>query len=304
MADCTDLHSAAVIINHLYYNYWFHYMDGAYDSEDALNPASFQTFTATSTSGSASMTSSTLNGNSYRGYHLAPFDWNGSAFVYAGTLYNDLTDVYVISGTATTMVLDVTCGTNGAAERVISTSKYHLDYTRNNGGAILPRDYQTRLWYEPSHLITPQNMDYTLSTADGMLIDALDFIGLLKGHFIDGLVVDTDPLYTYTYLTYYKNDPAVIMANGSTSAYRFGLHNVGLVSANNSTPLHWPINVTSTIPQTYYDTAPILASKLYTAVWRFPYTVGSIQFEDDSTPATFVTTDYFVSPKAALPSTS
>lgn len=296
VSDCTDAFGAVTLINHLAFYYFYHYIDTVYKDED-LTPQAFYPFTGTFTSGSATATGTSLDGSAYVGAHITPYYWTTSG----GTTWNrrnsftgSVDNVKVSSGTATTIIFSATSAFNYTSPTetfALTYAKYHLDYTRNLVGQLTWNDIYNRFWYEPSRN-QKGLLDYSLATVSAISTQAGYLAGLLKDHEIDGLVLNSD---IDTTIEYYKKDTTVTQLGTVATGYRFNVHTT-LTAYGNRVPVAGQ-------EKGYFEATPSVVSKLYTVVWRYGYSVGQIDFEDDSTPATSVLVNVVLSTKAPDPST-
>ncbi len=297
--DATDLFSAIVILNHLEFYYWFHYLDAVYANE-SFSPSVYQCFTGTSHNGTATFTSTSINGSAYSGYNIINAQWatiGGTSWAGQNPGFFSPGKGVVSTGTSNTVVFSTnyTGTTTSALTWCITTSNYHYDYSRNLGGQTSPITYLYRMSYQPSRAVVGL-LDYSLQTMDAIGDEAVYLAGLLKGHQTDGQTENT--LISPTF-NYYFNTGITQAAGTSAGGYRFNTHN-----DDNGAGITWPLITTLTIDKNYYNTAPTVVSYLYTAVWRYNYQVGLTLFENDSTPSAFIQVNGATSPKASDPSTA
>lgn len=282
--DATDLFSAYVMLAHFEFFYWWHYKDSKL-TEAGANIV-FQTFTGTATIGSASMTSTSINGSNFVGYFVVNIaaanpwvSWAQDALFQPNTV--------VSSGTASTVVFNhVSLDASGAGTYRISQSKYHYDLDQGGvGSATSPDGYNVRV----------SAFDYSLKQSNlSLFMSSLNFwFGLFKTHELSGWNLQT-----------INGLPRYFMNSGQTSTL-FAPH-----YSNPASPAMWPesqpgLVVADKITDALYlNTPPVVSSVLYTLVWRYNYTSGGLSFENDSTPALLSQLYWTPSPVNPLPLTT
>lgn len=284
--DATDYFSCYVLLAHLEFFYWWHYKDAVKDENGTA--LLFQTYTGTAGFGSATMTSTSINGSSFIGYYMVNLQaanpwagWTDAATL--GSNYPAYTKV--TGGTGTTVVFSaVSIGASGAGTWRISQSKYHYDLDKSGAGSsTTPASYNARV----------QAFDLTYSSL-ASLISAITFwFGLFKTHELSGWVLST-----------VNGQPVYNMASGQTST-AYNVHN-----SNPLSPAFWPesnpgfVQAEKTTDALYLNTPPVAGSVLYTFVWRYNYTAGGLSFENDSSPALLSQLYWTASPSNPAPLTT
>jgi hypothetical protein len=257
LPEATDLFGCVVLLNHLEFFYWWHYQDAGVTESGSI-AITLVPFTGTFTATSATATSTTINGASFVGYTLARMSHSTS---WDPISPYDFGPVKVTGGTATTVVFDVPADNSYAAlPTAIVLANYHFDQDKSTDSKTTPYGYKNRL----------ASLDYTLTDPTSILDVATVFVSLFKAHTLSGWKAFTNDAGTT-----YSND--VTLESASTLG---GPHLSSLgIWPNNA------ITIAGVVDPTYYENPPALADYLYTYVWRYPYNVAGISFEDDSTPS-------------------
>lgn len=270
----TDLFGCVVLINHLEFFYWWHYQDAGV-TEGGFVAITLVPFTGTFTATSATATATSINGASYIGYHLARMFFAGGAWSPDSVYLNA---PKVTGGTGTTIVFNSPAdGSLVADTTALVFSNYHFDQDKNANSKTTPYGYKNRL----------SAIDYTLTDPNSVLDVAVIFVSLFKAHSLSGLLGFTNDAGTT-----YGNDSTL-----ETSSTLGGPHLTELMV--------WPwtpVLIAGVVIPDYYENPPALADYLYALVWRYPYNVGGIAFEDDSTPSEHMSLTAFQSITASASS--
>lgn len=280
VADATDFETATVILAHLEFFYWWHYKDAS-QTEDGV-ALDMVSFTGTATIGSASMTSTSINGSSYVGYYLIKIEGASSWIDWTqDDLFAPLTKVS--SGTGTTVVFNnVSLAASGAGTYRIGQSEFHFDLDLSGGSETSPAAYNRRV----------QALDYSYTNLTTLIDSTVFILGLLKTHELSSWHLDDS-----------NGNPVYLMDSGQT-VDRFSTH-----YSNPASPAFWPesnpgmVFVDKTTDALYLDSPPVPGSVLYTVVWRYTYQAGLLTFEDRSTPAQLSQLYVFPSPAQTVPLT-
>lgn len=296
LPDATDLHSAITILAHLEYQYCWHYFDAQFFFNSNSTPQYYKTFTGTTTIGSGTFTSTSIDGSGYTfsgtpfKYYVVPISGFTSSFSgWFNTVVMGYTPrISVKGGTANTVITEGTAlaaATSPTYTFVVSTSRMHYDIDRNLGSVTSPSAYRQRL----------SALDYSMKSLDTFITETQVLLGLFKSHETSGKVPVTtpNPDFANGVTTWLE------MAQGTQSItpYVFAPHFGSLTFPQSSTYSGIP----NGIRYDYFDTIPASSTVLYTLMYRYPYKVGQVDFLDISAPAIATQVLRINSPNATPP---
>lgn len=278
--NATDLLSAYVILGHLEFYYWWHYQDASANNVNGIPNFSFA-FTGIATNGSATLTSANLGVTGAISRYLVnleyfsgPSLWNGILLNLFGTPNPVVKTVSANMG-ALTVLLDTVVTQNGSAfpkGLALTTCQFHLGGIDTSPASLTaPPLYSLRV-ASFDYSLNPQNLPTLVTHAQTIL-------ALIKGHEISGWTLGE------------VNGISVYLAPTTQTSVPYAPHySLQAGTLWPEAPITVGGQVLSNADATNYlnpavGFGPTLGSVLYTLVWRYDYTVGTILFSDESTPA-------------------
>lgn len=275
----TNVFEAVTILGHLEFQYFLHYADAHYGY--------FLAFTGTSTGGSNTITATSVNGAPYIGSKLLPVIYSTGNWQTDNTFGTGA--MPIIGGTATTFVISSIATSSQTATFLISSSNYHLGFDSSAAAKSLPTNYAARL----------NLLDYSLESVDSIITEASAVLGYIKSHeisFRTGTIYDGPT--PGTTVTIYANSttgqtaPSTVLTMAVSPPHTTTLFTYPLIASTNQVSSY-----------AVFDTTPTSNTVLYTAVYRYPYKVGQISFEDISAAPIYQQFIRVASPDATAPAT-